>query len=506
MAYWHMQLHPNDPDWKREEELLEKLSLIGLGLAAEKQTKDFIKNIKPRDIVLIKRGSEPIALVEVNGELEDNLKNDLSALDWFRYRRKVKVLDIYNKTKLDSSDKPKHDFPSHGGGTLAISKDIGTPTYQYILNWHKSLFPELYQTNDSLKIREVSISNYKRFQNFKIDFTNVNNKPLPIVIVAGINGSGKTTLLEYIKQFTAIVDDSDRSYITLERYDKKLKDIRVEELRFYNFWTIKNESKEESFLSKFFKEKTIYFPTGTDITDLNIFLVKYVKETMYKENLRPSEVFDRIREKIDKVFQDLEILVEFDKVDADGNVFFRNKKDEVFSIDSISTGEKTLLSKVLYLYLKEIKDSVVLIDEPELSLHPAWQNRVLKLYENFAKDNNCQIIIATHSPLIIGNAKNEYIRLLTINDDNQIEVINDVQAYGRDIKWVLEEVMGTEYTREKVILDKFEEVQELINNSNFEEAEEKLNLLEQVIGTDDSMILKLRNDLAFERIDFEADS
>jgi len=187
-------------------------------------------------------------------------------------------------------------------------------------------------------------------------------------------------------------------------------------------------------------------------------------------------------------------LVKFDKVDADGNIFFRNKKEEIFSIDEISTGEKTLLSKVLYLYLKKIKDSVILIDEPELSLHPAWQNRVLKLYENFAKENNCQIIIATHSPHIIGSAKNEYIRILT-----EEGVINDVLAYGRDIEWVLEEIMGAKSTREESIAKKIKECQELLNEDKYNEAEELIDALEKIIGANDSEILAMRNDIAFWR-------
>lgn len=357
MAYWHMQLHPDDLNWGREEELLENLSLIGLGEASDNQTQNFKKSVKVKDIILIKQGSKPIALVEVTGELEDSLKNDLTALDWFRYRREVKILDIFNKSKLDSADKPQYDFPSPRG-KLAISKDKKSPTYQYIVNWHKSLFPELYQTNDSLKIREVSISEYKIFKDFKINFTSEENKPLPIIVIAGINGSGKTTLLEYIKYFTDIVDDSDRSYIKLERYDKELQEIKKEELRFSSLWNIKKDSKKESFLSKLFKEKTIYFSTGTDIKELKIFIAEYIKLTMHKENLRPSDVFDRIREYINKIFDDLQLLIEFDKVDAEGNIFFR-KKDKSFLIDSISTGEKTLLSKVLYLYIKEIKDSYI---------------------------------------------------------------------------------------------------------------------------------------------------
>ncbi len=499
MTYWHMQLHPDDLNWKREEELLEQLSLIGLGLASETQTNNFIKKMKIGDVVLIKRGSTPIALVKIDGEVEDKYENDLSSLDWFRYRRKVKVLDIFNKTKLDSSDRPNNDFPSPRG-TLTVSKDKTSPTYQYIHNWYKSLFPEFFQTNDSLKIREVSISSYKIFKDFKISFTGSRNKPLPIVVIAGINGSGKTTLLEYINNFTTIIDNDDRSYIKIERYDKNLKNIVIEDFRFYSLWNVKKDTKEESFISKLFKEKVIYFSTETNISDLKIFIAKYVKKIIHEKDLKPSEVFDKVRENIDKVFKDLDMLITFEKVDDQDNVYFRNKKGEIFSIDELSTGEKTLLSKVLYLYLKDIKDSIILIDEPELSLHPAWQNRVLKLYENFAKENNSQIIIATHSPHIIGSAKNEYIRILT--EDG---VINDVIVYGRDIEWVLEEVMGANYTREKSILDKFDEIQELINDNKLNEAEENINALENIIGSHDKEILKLRNDLAFQRMDFEED-
>jgi len=308
MAYWHMQIHPNDTDveqineeeneyWEREEELLEEKKLIGLGSVNKEEIKNFRKNLKINDIVLIRDRATPIALVEVDGEFEDGFRNDLTNLDWFRYRRKIKVLDIFNKTKLDIADKPLNDFPiSEGILTLANNE-----AEKYIINWHKSLFPELYQTNDSLKIREVSISDYKIFQNFKIDFTDIDNKSLPIIVIAGINGSGKTTLLEYIKYFTNIVNNSDRNYLKLERYDKKVKDIEVEELRFNSLWNIKKDRKEESFLSKLFKEKTIYFSTGTDIEDLKSLIAEYVKKTMHSENLRPSDVFDNIRDYINKI-------------------------------------------------------------------------------------------------------------------------------------------------------------------------------------------------------------
>ena len=509
MNYWHMQLQPDiqcneesfDEElsyWEREEELLEVTNYIGIGFGTDEEIKAFKKKLKPFDIVLIRRCATPIALVEVIEDFEDVYKNDLTRLDWFRYRRKVKILDIFNRSKLDIADKPISDFPIIDG-ILSLAED--KESQEYILNWHKSLFPELYQTDDSLKIREVSITSYKIFKDFKIDFIDKNNKPLPLVVVAGINGSGKTTLLEYIKYFGDIVGNEDRSYLKLERYDKKLKDIRVEELRFYSLWNIKKESKEESFLSKLFKEKTIYFPTGTDISDLKAFLVSYVTKTMHQQDLRPSDVFDRIREKIDKIFQDLDILVEFDNVDADGNVFFKNKKDEIFSIDEISTGEKTLLSKVLYLYLKEIKDSVILIDEPELSLHPAWQNRVLKLYENFAKENNCQIIIATHSPHILGSAKSEYIRLLT--EDGVVDSFSN--TYGAKVSQILTDIMGVKDLRTPEVNEKFVVIEDMIVENQFDtdEFKEKWQELEDTLGKNYFDLKLLKLEIASRRKDVQ---
>lgn len=46
-----------------------------------------------------------------------------------------------------------------------------------------------------------------------------------------------------------------------------------------------------------------------------------------------------------------------------------------------------------------VPNSVIAIDEPELSLHPAYQKRILKLFKEYAKDR--QIIINTHSPYFV---------------------------------------------------------------------------------------------------------
>lgn len=57
--------------------------------------------------------------------------------------------------------------------------------------------------------------------------------------------------------------------------------------------------------------------------------------------------------------------------------------------------------------MNSIKDGVVLVDEPELSMHPRWQEKILDYYNKlFIKDNIqlAQMIFATHSEYVIKSA------------------------------------------------------------------------------------------------------
>jgi predicted ATP-dependent endonuclease of OLD family len=53
---------------------------------------------------------------------------------------------------------------------------------------------------------------------------------------------------------------------------------------------------------------------------------------------------------------------------------------------------------------EELKRAVVLVDEPELSLHPAWQQNILQFYDDIVSGSDgtsSQVIVATHSPFIV---------------------------------------------------------------------------------------------------------
>lgn len=78
-----------------------------------------------------------------------------------------------------------------------------------------------------------------------------------------------------------------------------------------------------------------------------------------------------------------------------------DKKTAVLTIEQLSSGEKQMLILLFTVFLMKQRSSVLLLDEPEISLHMAWQD---KLIENLLTINpNCQIFLTTHSPNIFAD-------------------------------------------------------------------------------------------------------
>ncbi len=68
---------------------------------------------------------------------------------------------------------------------------------------------------------------------------------------------------------------------------------------------------------------------------------------------------------------------------------------------NLSSGEKEVLNFIFILLALDLKDACVLIDEPEIHLHPQWQNKLIKLFRKLHEDRNIQFIISTHSPVFV---------------------------------------------------------------------------------------------------------
>jgi predicted ATPase len=77
-----------------------------------------------------------------------------------------------------------------------------------------------------------------------------------------------------------------------------------------------------------------------------------------------------------------------------------NQEETVIRLEKLSSGEKQLLIILFTVFLMEEKPFIVLMDEPEISLHIGWQQQLIDVIRQV--NPHCQLIIATHSPSIFG--------------------------------------------------------------------------------------------------------
>lgn len=150
--YWHIQLHPDNRDSfdteKIKQILLEK-SVIGLGEweKGEDKINQFKEKMAIDDIVAVKQGSTPIALVKVTGNayFERTIDDDF---DWFPNRRKVDIVDFYDTT---------YNFTiPQSRGTLSICNDLNTDTAKVIVQWYKNAVNKQLMENIKLSIERQS--------------------------------------------------------------------------------------------------------------------------------------------------------------------------------------------------------------------------------------------------------------------------------------------------------------------------------------------------------------
>lgn len=92
---------------------------------------------------------------------------------------------------------------------------------------------------------------------------------------------------------------------------------------------------------------------------------------------------------------------------------FLSNSDEstLIPINSLSSGEKNQIIMLYDLIFNTSDKSILMIDEPEISLHVAWQHEFLKDISEIAKAKDLSVIIATHSPQIIGSRWDECLDL-----------------------------------------------------------------------------------------------
>lgn len=92
------------------------------------------------------------------------------------------------------------------------------------------------------------------------------------------------------------------------------------------------------------------------------------------------------------------------------------------SLRLASSGEQCILLSLLGITANISDNSLILIDEPEISLHPEWQERYISLLMNiFKRYSSCLFVIATHSPQIVSKLNPYGSYIYTIQNDELLD-------------------------------------------------------------------------------------
>ena len=107
------------------------------------------------------------------------------------------------------------------------------------------------------------------------------------------------------------------------------------------------------------------------------------------------------------------------------------KLDDGTSLDlrEASSGQISLATTFLGIAASISDGALVLIDEPEISLHPEWQSAYLGLAQRlFSSYVGCHFLVATHSPSVVAGMSERNAN--TVSLDQQVDQLNEDSNYG----------------------------------------------------------------------------
>jgi predicted ATPase len=125
------------------------------------------------------------------------------------------------------------------------------------------------------------------------------------------------------------------------------------------------------------------------------------------------KVFDDLAQRIGSLIDIVNNRFRYKRLALDRDRGFRvfSDSEQAIQLEDLSSGEQHELVVLYELLFRAPKNALVLVDEPEISLHVAWQSRFLPDFINIMALTESYGIVATHSPVIIGNRRDLTVEL-----------------------------------------------------------------------------------------------
>ena len=167
-----------------------------------------------------------------------------------------------------------------------------------------------------------------------------------------------------------------------------------------------------------------------------ISMLRNNKSSTATDNILNEEKLFKIEEKLNKIVDGKFLKKDF------GVYFYRNKSGKEINIKNLSTGFKVFSIIKLLIQNNQLRENgTIILDEPEIHLHPEWQLKFAELIVLLQKEFGMYILLTTHSPYFL-NAIEVFSERHKIDDkckyyvaenEGNSSIIKDVTGNTREI-------------------------------------------------------------------------
>ena len=248
---------------------------------------------------------------------------------------------------------------------------------------------------DSIQVHLIKEQRlFKKAQNTERNYREEKDQTVMIETIQTYSKELKQLILEFSQKSFIQTQELDSSYpkrltsesniLTKEEYEKRDTILRAKQKKLTEFGLY--ESTQE-FLTY----------NDADAKALSVYLKDFeLKLGVFDELLEKLELFTTILNERRFTFKSI-------NVNRSKGFYFKTSTGKELDLGQLSSGEQHEVVLLYELIFNVKPDILVLIDEPEISLHITWQKEFLNDLIKIIKIQNIQVLIATHSPSIIND-------------------------------------------------------------------------------------------------------
>lgn len=269
-----------------------------------------------------------------------------------------------------------------------------------------------------IRVKEIVNSEYRKKKN---DILNLTNRLKNQLILSSFEGSisreSFNTGIRYKLKLAQISSVEKRVKDYFQQYEQPTfsdEDQKVIEKYFQQLKTITKQYQDNPTSDEV---KLLFGLNASQFVKINKLLKEFNK--FEKDSNKILEKIKLYLDTINFFFQDSskKLVFKEDTGEISFNTFDKggNLLNKFKDIKYLSSGEQQILILFSYLAFNSGDGKLFIIDEPELSLHLKWQEEFIH-YLEIITPKTTQVILATHSPILVGKKKENTVLLYPYNN------------------------------------------------------------------------------------------